>query len=316
MRFPANIVDAMSDDRVFGRMFAGTSWDNWRTVLKGAFGLPMTSEERDFFRAVAGREPPGHRVKELDIIAGRRSGKDSVMSAVACFAAVTFNPHGKIRPGERPLVMLLGADRAQARSLLNYVKGYFAEIAPFKSLIQRETQDGLELANSVDIVVSTADYRSTRGRTVLIAIFNETAFWPSETSASPDVETFRAVQPALATLGDEAMLVMISSAYKRAGLLYDRWSRFYGTDDPNTLVIHAKTVDLNPTISKAVIDAAIADDPEAAKAEWLSQWRDDLASYITRAEIEACIDRGVAVRPRQAGITYGLYRCLFGRRQG
>jgi hypothetical protein len=301
--FP-DIVSAMGDDRLFGPMFAGPSWDNWRTVLRGAFALPMSPSEREFFRSVSNREPPGKRVKELDIIAGRRSGKDSVASAIAAYAAVTFRSSGKVRPGERPLVMLLGADRAQARSLLNYVKGYFAEIAPFKAMLTREVLDGVELSTGIDILVSTADYRATRGRTILLAIFNEGAFWPSENSASPDVETFRAVQPSLATLGDEAMTIMISSAYKRSGLLYDRWKRFYGTDDANTLVIHARTTDLNPTISQATIDAALADDPESAKAEWLSLWRDDLAGYIDRITVEACVDFGITMRSRQSGFQY------------
>jgi hypothetical protein len=300
--FP-DLVTAMSDPRLFGPMFAGASWDNWRTILRAALGLPMTEAEIAFFRTVANREPPGKRVKELDIIAGRRSGKDSVTSAVACYAAATFKADGKVRPGERPIVMLLGADRSQARSLLSYVKGYFAEIPPLAAMVGRETLDGLELTSGVDIVVSTADFKLVRGRTVLLAIFNETAFWPSENSASPDTEVHRAVQPAMATLAD-AMLIMISSAYKRDGLLYERWKRFYGTDDPNTLIIHAKTADLNPTISKATIEAALADDPEAAKAEWLSLWRDDLASYLTRQEIEACVDRGITVRARQAGVQY------------
>src|SRR5258706_948932 len=210
--FP-DIVQAMTDDRLFGPMFSGSSWDNWRAVLKGAFGLTMTDAEREFFRSVAGREPPGRRVKELDIIAGRRSGKDSVVSAIGAYAAVTFRPSGKVRPGERPLVMLLGADRAQARSLLGYIKFYFSEIAPLAAMVERETLDGVELVTGIDIVVSTADYKTTRGRTVLLAIFNETAFWPAETASSPDIEVFRAVQPALATLGGEAMVIMISSAY-------------------------------------------------------------------------------------------------------
>lgn len=64
----------------------------------------------------------------------------------------------------------------------------------------RETVDGVELANGVDIVVQTCDFRSTRGRTILLAVFNEVAFWASENSANPDIEVFRAVQPAMATL--------------------------------------------------------------------------------------------------------------------
>jgi hypothetical protein len=85
--------------------------------------------------------------------------------------------------------------------------------------------------------------------------------------------------------------------------LYDRWKRFFGTDDPNTLVIHAKTPDLNPLISQATIEAALADDPQAAQAEWLSALRDDLASYVTRPEIDACVG-GYVSKPPQQGIQY------------
>jgi hypothetical protein len=79
--FP-DLVTAMSDPRLFGPMFAGESWNNWRAILKAALGLPLSAAELVFFRTVAAREPPGRRVKELDVVAGRRSGKDSVASAI------------------------------------------------------------------------------------------------------------------------------------------------------------------------------------------------------------------------------------------
>jgi hypothetical protein len=303
-KFP-DIVSAMEDPRLFGPMFSGPSWANWRTILRGAFALPMKTEaEREFFRSVTGRDPPTKRVKELVVIAGRRSGKDSVASAIAAYTAATFKSMGRVRPGERPLVMLLGADRAQARAQLGYIKGAFNEIAPFKALITRETTDGLELSSGVDLVVQTSDHRTARSRTVLLAIGTETAFWASETSSSPDVEVFRAIQPALATLDGESMIILISSAYKRSGLLYDRWKRFYGVDDPNTLIVHAKTRDLNPLISEEVIATAFADDSESAKAEWESAWRDDLAGFLTLPEIETVVDRGVIERQPLAGLQY------------
>jgi hypothetical protein len=301
--FP-NVVDAMEDPRLFGPMFAGPSWANWRTILRGAFALPMTESELEFFRTVTDRDPPAKRVKELVVIAGRRSGKDSVASAIAAYSAATFRKSGKVRPGERPRVILVGADRAQARAQLAYCKGYFSEIEPFKAMVTRETADGLELSSGIDLVVQTCDHRSARGATCLLAIGTETAFWASETSSSPDTEVFRALQPSLATLDGESMMILISSAYKRSGLLYDRWKRFYGVDDPNTLIVHAKTRDLNPLISEEVIAAAFADDPESAKAELDSLWRDDLAGFLTLPEIEAITDRGVPARKRVNGVQY------------
>jgi hypothetical protein len=53
-----------------------------------------------------------------------------------------------------------------------------------------------------------------------------------------------------------------------------------------------------------MIDAEIAADPESAQAEYLSIWRDDLSSYCTRQEIEACILDGMTIRPPQPGVQY------------
>ncbi|WP_298373812.1 hypothetical protein [uncultured Bradyrhizobium sp.] len=298
------IIEAFNSPALFGRYFAGPSWDCWRAILHGAFALPMSAAEAELFRDVTGREPPAKRVRELDVVAGRRSGKDSVASFIGAYVAATFQPNGRTRPGERPVVLLLGADRSQARGLLNYVKGYFTEVPALAALVQRETQDGLELTTGVDIIVATSDFRLVRGRTVLLAIFNEVSFWMQEGSASPDVETFRAVMPAMATLGDQAMLIMISSAHRRSGLLYSRWEKFYGVDNPDTLVVHTKTSQLNPTISLSIIEAAMADDPQSAAAEYNSVWRDDLAGFCSRDDVLACVDQGVTVRPPQASVRY------------
>ena len=51
--FP-DIISAMNDDRLFGRMYEGPTWDGWKVVLKAAFGLAMTAEETAFFKVVAG----------------------------------------------------------------------------------------------------------------------------------------------------------------------------------------------------------------------------------------------------------------------
>jgi hypothetical protein len=49
-----NIIRAMDDPNLFKPWFPGLSWDGWRTVLKAAYGLPMTAAELTFFLAVFG----------------------------------------------------------------------------------------------------------------------------------------------------------------------------------------------------------------------------------------------------------------------
>jgi hypothetical protein len=74
-----------------------------------------------------------------------------------------------VRAGERPLILLLAADQSQARNPLRYINGLF-QIPALKALITRETQDGFELANGIDIAVGTNDYKTVHGRAILLCV--------------------------------------------------------------------------------------------------------------------------------------------------
>jgi hypothetical protein len=296
------IGTALTDPRMFAPWFAGATWDGWRAVLRGAFAEPMTKAETAFFRTVAQRDPPAHRVREHWIIAGRRAGKDSIAALVAAHMAATFEPAGRLRPGERACVLCLAVDRAQAHTVLGYTRAYFEQIPALAALVMRASADGFELSNGVDIVIATNDYRAVRGRTVLCAILDEVCYWRSETAASPDVEVYRAIRPGMMTL-NEAMLIGITTAYRRTGLAYDKWAKHFGQGG-KVLVIHAESKQLNPSLSQAEIDDAMADDPVAARADYFSEWRDDLSTYVPRALIEHAVDRGVVVRSPDARHRY------------
>jgi hypothetical protein len=292
-----DIGAAFSDPRVFGPWFEGSSWANWRAVLRGAFGERMTKAEKAFFRTVANREPPDRRVSELWVIAGRRSGKDSIASVIAAHVAASFEPAGKLRPGEKAVVALLAVDRSQAQVVLGYLRSYFERLPALAALVKRATSDGFELTNSVILEIVTNDYRSVRGRTVLACIFDEVAFWSGEHSQSPDRETYRAIRPGMATLPG-SMLIGITTAYRRQGLAYDRWSKHFGRDSSaKVLVIHAATRQLNPLLPESEIADAMAEDPQAARADYFSEWRDDLASYLNLVLITNAVDAGAIVRP-------------------
>lgn len=78
--------------------------------------------------------------------------------------------------------------------------------------------------------------KGRHGRTILAAIFDEVAFWQDESSANPDKEIHRAVMPALAA--SNGPLIAISTPYRKVGLLHERHKAFFGTDDPDILVMH------------------------------------------------------------------------------
>jgi hypothetical protein len=302
------IIEAMGDAECFGPWFEGESWDPWKAVLKAAFALPMTPQELITFGELAGsRSPPTKRVRELWVVAGRRAGKDSIASLLATYAATIEQAHvGRLRPGETATVACLAVDRDQSRIVTNYVRAFFDAIPDLGAMVTRETRYGLDLDNNVEIAVATNNFRQARGRTVLLGILDEVAWYRSDDSATPDVETYRALTPSLATLPG-SMLVGISSPYRKGGLLFDKWKAAFGKDDDDILVIQASSLQLNPTLDPAIVAAAYEADPASAMAEWGGQFRDDIGSYVPTELIEAAVDVGVLVRPPKPGIAYRAF---------
>jgi hypothetical protein len=60
-----------------------------------------------------------------------------------------------------------------------------SDVAILAPLIQRQTAELIELSNGVNIEISTASFRTIRGRTICAALCDELAFWSDEGS-NPD----------------------------------------------------------------------------------------------------------------------------------
>jgi phage terminase large subunit-like protein len=213
----------------------------------------MTADELELFREVADREPPTKPVRELWIVAGRRGGKDSIAAAIATVAALgDYRPY--LRTGERATVMCLASDRQQAAIVHRYIAGYFRELPALVPLVQRETDELLELRNNVDVVIASNNLRAPRGRAIAVAIMDEVAYWRGADSASPDTETFAAIEPATLTIPN-ALIIGISSPYRRSGLLFQKWSKHYGKPCDDVLVVRGTSKMFNPTLPDTVIEA-------------------------------------------------------------
>lgn len=302
-----SIIEALTDDDALGPWFEGDSWNAWRVVLKAAFGHALDESELAIFHQIAGdRSPPAKRVRELWIVVGRRGGKDSIVSGIATYVAAVEEAHlGRLRPGEKATVACLASDREQAKIVLSYVKAMFAEHDDLKHMLVGDGREtGIDLNNQVEIVVTTNNFRSVRGKTILLAILDECAFYRDDSSASPDVETYSALRPGLSTLAPESMIIGISSPYKKSGLLYQKYAKHFGKDSDRVLVIQAPSILMNPTLDAAEIQEAMDEDPEKGRAEWLGEFRSDITDFLPRELIEAVVDTGVTSRPRLNHVRY------------
>jgi hypothetical protein len=147
------------------------------------------------------------------------------------------------------------------------------------------------LDTGVTIEVQTASFRTTRGYTIVAALCDELAFWPSEDAADPDYAVLDALRPGMGTIPN-AMLLCASSPYAQRGALYDAFRRYHGRDDAPILVWRAETREMNPTFPQATIDAAMERDLSSAMAEYAAQFRQDVEAWASREAIEAAVVPG------------------------
>ena len=173
-------------------------------------------------------------------------------------------------------------------------------------MLFRSDAESVDLDNSVTIEITTASYRTIRGYTVLAALCDEIAFWRSEDSANPAEEILAALRPAMATIPG-ALLIGLSSPYKRSGPLYENHRRHYGHEASPVLVIQADTRMMNPSVPQSVIDRAMELDPVAATAEYLAQFRSDVGSFLDSDLIERAIEVG---RRERAPLGSAHYRAF------
>ncbi len=120
---------------------------------------------------------------------------------------------------------------------------------------------------------------------------DECAFWRSDESANPDQEVLRAVRPGLATIPG-SMLLIASSPYRKAGVLWDAYKRHFGHDDSPMLVWKGTSLEMNPSLDPAVVERAREEDPDSARAEYDAEFRDDISGFVNREVVAACIVQG------------------------
>ena len=301
-----NILQAMDDPNVFGAHFRNhESWQAWRAFAATLCGLPLPPSRADTFRECTGRSAlvkGGY--KEAWLVCGRRAGKSFILATLAVYLASFKDWRPNLGPGERATIMVICADRKQARVIMRYVLGLLKAVPMLERTIEGERAESVDLNNRVTIEIHTASFRTVRGYSIAAALCDEIAFWPmGEDAADPDTEIIAAIKPAMATIPG-AMMLFASSPYARKGAMWQAYKKHFGKDDSPVLVWQAPTRTMNPSVPQQFIDDALADDPAHAKAEYMAEFRTDVESYISIEAVEAVTPVGLFERQPLSGTQY------------
>ncbi len=283
-----NIVDACLDEKLFQRWFQDVeTWAAWMAFMKAVFGLKKTKADKAIIKAATNRTKIKKTpYREAWLVVGRRGGKSRMLALMAVFLACFHNWKPFLSPGERGTIMIVAADRKQARVIFRYIEAFLKEVPLLDGLIQRHTMESFELNNGINIEIHTASFRTVRGYTIIAALLDEIAFFRADDSSNPDYEIIEAIRPGMGTIPN-AMLLCASSPYARRGELWNNYKDHFGVDDSDILIWQAETRFMNPSLDPKIIERAYKRDPATALAEYGAQFRTDVERLVTEEVITA-----------------------------
>jgi hypothetical protein len=227
------IIDAIRDPHLFGSAFKSLdTWRAWLVFLAALFGLPLDGEQVVIWRQCTGRDlPTGAPYSKAALVCGRRSGKSFVMALLGVYLACFRDYTPFLGVGEKATVMIVAADRKQARVVMRFVRGLLG--APvLASRIVSQMAESVELEGRVMIEVITASH-AVRGYSIAAALVDELAKsyqvgkvcgdryageWPRERFSEKDVTYEPAKVPKSALY--QALLPLLMS--RRIDLLDDK----------------------------------------------------------------------------------------------
>jgi len=192
------VAQAFASKRLIGAALGDlASWTTWLSVVKAGYGLPLKPTETEAFALVSGgRQPPTRKVRELVAVVSRRAGKGRIGGALAVYEAALSDHSATLAPGETGVVACVSPTREQSRILQRYALGYLEAAPALRGEIANVAADEITLRNGNVIATLANDFRTLRGRTLLLAVLDEAAFLRDESSSTPDIEAARALAPA------------------------------------------------------------------------------------------------------------------------
>ena len=75
-----------------------------------------------------------------------------------------------------------------------YCRALITKVPAIAGLVERDSDEEIDLTNGITVEIQTANFRSVRGYTLTAGLCDEIAFWRSDESANPDTEILAALR--------------------------------------------------------------------------------------------------------------------------
>ena len=234
----------------------------------------LDGEERDLARKLFGDvdaiPPEGRHV--IAAVCGARGGKSYLFCGLRLLHLALTVDLSTLAPGEQASALIVAPDLRLARQTLRYALGAAKGNREIAKRITGESSDGFTLAReggrvvAIECLPATRGGSALRGRSLVGAVLDESAFFRDEDYAVNDGELFKAVAPRILPGGQT---ILASTPWAEGqGLLYDLFQANFGA--PRTaLAAHAPTLLLrDDERTRAIVERERERDPDNAAREF------------------------------------------------
>ncbi len=256
-----------------------------RVAYDGLDPRELEEDEREIARTIFGDAdviPPEAR-HVFAAVCGARSGKSYVLGALRALHLALTVPIATLGPGELAAGVIVAPDLRLARVVLRYVRGLVRRVPALARRVTSETADGfvIKRPDGVEVEIrclpATRGGSALRGRSLIFALLDESAFFRDESFSVNDVEIVRAVAPRIVPGGQ---LLILSTPWLEQGVLYELWRRNFGTPT-DAIVAHAPTLVMRDDAhTRSFVARERARDPENALRELDAQFLGGGASAL------------------------------------
>lgn len=221
------------------------------------------------------------------IVAGARGGKSYISSLRLLHLALTV-PLATLAPGEVASAAIIAPDMELATQALRFVQGAVMSHPSLAAMVEGkpDAAESIELRRGqqiVEIVVRAASSRGRtgRGRSLVGAVFEESAIFRDAHFQVNDDEIFKAVAPRIMAGGQ---LIISSTPWAQVGLLHSLFAENHprpacaGLSDAarrmgSALAVHATTLRMRDVpVTRHYVEIERARDPENAAREFDAQF--------------------------------------------
>lgn len=272
--------------------------------VAAAVGDPLTPEQAEWLGPKVGRsdldwsaERPSPQI--MGLVKGRQCGCTTrVAATLALYRAVHPETTKGLPPGEHVVILCVAPSQTQAKILYRKLSGVILDCPMLRrELVGDPTQSETVFKNGVIITVRAANSDTLRGVKCGLLICDESAFFTAEGKCS-DKEIVDAMTPAL-THVPGAQILMLSSPWTMDGYFYELFRDRAQLD--GVMFCQAASWELYPDFDKATLAREKERDPEVFQREYAAQFIANFERYLPGPCIEACINRGVVMRPPRKG---------------